>query len=164
MPDYQKGKIYKIISDQTDKMYFGATVQKYLCERFRGHKKDMKKGKYCSSKEILVFDDAQIVLIENFPCNSKNELAARERHFIELNKDVCVNIQVPGRTIKEYNQTQKVKDKEKARGKVRNNLRRLIKYDCECGTLQVTKCQKNRHNKSQKHQEWADHQNWLNAK
>lgn len=35
--------------------------------------------------------DYKIVLVEAFPCNSKDELRAREQHHIDLNKEQCVN-------------------------------------------------------------------------
>ena len=37
MPDYNNGKIYKIISSYTDKIYVGSTTEKRLCDRFSGH-------------------------------------------------------------------------------------------------------------------------------
>lgn len=103
MPNYQLGKIYKITSNQTNKIYVGATVQPRLCYRFQKHKAAYKswlnnKGHYITSFEILKFDDAQILLIENCPCNTKDELTAREAYHIKLNLDNCVNKLLSGRT------------------------------------------------------------------
>lgn len=105
MPDYQKSRIYKIVSDLTDDVYYGATTQK-LCERMRGHRKDFKNwkiGKYHFTTSFIILEkdsNAKIIHIENYPCNSKEELSSRERHFIENNK--CVNKYIPGRTNAEY--------------------------------------------------------------
>ena len=100
MPNYQNGKIYKITSLHTDKCYVGSTTLKYLSSRLGGHKQDLKRGKNVSSKYILEFGNCKIVLLELYPCNSKDELLARERYYIE-NFD-CVNKKIPGRTMKEY--------------------------------------------------------------
>ena len=75
-------------------MYFGSTIEKTLTNRLSKHRQDYKKwliGKqhYISSYEILKFDDAKIILMENFPCKTKYELLAREQHYIDNND--CVN-------------------------------------------------------------------------
>jgi len=49
MPDYQSGKIYKIHSFQTDLVYYGSTTVR-LCNRFSGHKTDMKRGRGTSDQ------------------------------------------------------------------------------------------------------------------
>ena len=36
---YSRGKIYKIVSDCTDKIYIGSTCEKYLSNRLAGHRK-----------------------------------------------------------------------------------------------------------------------------
>ena len=37
----------------------------------------------------MKFEDRDIILVEVFPCNSKDELHARETYFIDSN--ICVN-------------------------------------------------------------------------
>lgn len=102
MPNYQNGKIYKIESLQTDKIYIGSTTQK-LCQRLAKHREDFKrKSFYLTAYEILEYEDANIVLIENCPCDSKEELHAREAFWIKEMKDVCVNKFIPCRTKKEW--------------------------------------------------------------
>jgi hypothetical protein len=105
MTDYSKGKIYKIVSDSTDKMYIGSTTQ-LLCQRYGDHKKSYNKflsGEYhfVSSFEILDKGDSQIFLIEKYPCSSNEELLSRERHWIEQFKDKVVNRYLPIRTNEE---------------------------------------------------------------
>lgn len=93
---YQRGKIYKLCSDHTDEIYIGSTTQKTLAQRMGGHRKDYLKVKHhgekrCTSWILLDYPDCRIVLLEQFPCNSKDELNAREQHYIDLHKDICVN-------------------------------------------------------------------------
>jgi len=78
MVNYGNGKIYKIISDQTDLIYIGSTTRK-LCDRKCNHKSLMK----CSSREILQYEDAEIILIESYSCNSKEELKSREQYYMD---------------------------------------------------------------------------------
>lgn len=98
MLNYDNGKIYKIISDQSDKIYIGSTTKKYLSSRLASHVKNFKawkKGsynKYVSSYEILEYEDHKIILIESYPCKTRDELRSREQYWIEKFKDLCVNM------------------------------------------------------------------------
>jgi len=92
------GKIYKIISDSTDKIYIGSTTKKKLSERLSQHRKDYRKWlknpkKYdrITSFEILKYCDCRIVLIENYPCNNKDELRQREEFYRKEYINNCVN-------------------------------------------------------------------------
>ena len=94
---YQQGKIYKIISPHTDKIYIGSTTRKTLAQRLTGHRRDYQNyladsTRYFSSFEILKLTDYRIVLVENYPCNSRDELLAREQHYMDLAGDTCVNM------------------------------------------------------------------------
>jgi len=91
MADYSLGKIYKLVSDKTDKIYVGSCVIS-LNRRFSKHKCNTKKK--CSSRKLFV-DGAtvSIKLIEDFPCETKNELKIRERYHI-INND-CINANKP---------------------------------------------------------------------
>ena len=91
---YQLGKVYKIVCNKTNKIYIGSTCMKYLRQRLAEHIQDYKKyksgkKKLISSFEIIENEDYDIVLIENFPCNTKDELHMQERYHIENNE--CVN-------------------------------------------------------------------------
>jgi len=100
MVNYQKGKIYKIISPHTDKCYVGSTTKDRLSNRLAQHRSDFKNGRNCTSKYILELGDYEIVLLELCPCNSKDELHMRERHYMESLD--CVNKQIPNRSYKEW--------------------------------------------------------------
>jgi hypothetical protein len=90
MPNYQNGKIYKITSPSTDKIYIGSTVQP-LNKRFINHKSCYNRGLNKSSGKIIQYDDCQIELIEEYPCNTKNELEHREQYYMNLYKELLVN-------------------------------------------------------------------------
>lgn len=89
MPDYKNGKIYKIISDGCDKVYIGSTACPRLSSRIVQHRCDYKRwldGKcnFCTSFIIFFYDEphnAKIILIESYPCNSSDELKAREEYW-----------------------------------------------------------------------------------
>lgn len=91
---YQRAKIYKIIDNTNDDVYIGSTCEPTLARRLVQHRADYKKylkGKtnYTTSFKIIANGDYDIVLIENYPCNSKDELYARERYWTQNTK--CVN-------------------------------------------------------------------------
>lgn len=96
MVNYAYGKIYKITSQQTNKIYIGSSAQNYLSSRMRNHRKAFKSwkngnGSYVTSFELVKFSDAQIVLIENFSCNSNEELRKREEYHRKKHQSFCVN-------------------------------------------------------------------------
>ena len=108
MPNYQNSKIYCIRSlSRPELIYVGATCRR-LSERFAKHK-NMSNG--TRSKQIIDIGDAYIELIENYPCNSKEELNRREGSFVRSVE--CVNKNIPGRTIKEWEQSEQGKFKKK---------------------------------------------------
>ena len=99
---YSTGKIYTIRSFQTDKIYIGSTRQP-LHKRLHGHRLNYKsKSIYVTSYEIIKYDDHYIELLEDYPCETKNQLNRREGELIRLHKEMCVNICIAGRTKEEY--------------------------------------------------------------
>jgi phosphopantothenoylcysteine synthetase/decarboxylase len=96
--NYQNSKIYKIEQINGEGLcYVGSTTKQYLSQRLdmhRGKYKGWKNGtaKYVDSFQI--FDDygvenCQILLLESFLCNSKDELKAKIAEYTK-NLD-CVN-------------------------------------------------------------------------
>jgi len=121
---FQSAKIYMIWSPHTEKVYVGSTTQRLLCMRMAKHRncyKNYLEGKmnYLTSFEILELGDAKIELIENFPCNSKEELRAREGFYIR--KENCVNRCVAGRTSKEYAKEYEEKFRELSKKRYEEN-------------------------------------------
>tara|TARA_R110000782_G_scaffold112958_1_gene202906 strand:- start:30 stop:671 length:642 start_codon:yes stop_codon:yes gene_type:complete len=110
MVNYSNGKIYKIVSDTSNLIYVGSTT-KNLSARLVDHRSDYRCWKkdntkpYTTSFKVLENDNFKIVLLETVKCNTKDELSARERFYIE--SMVCVNKVIPLRSQKEYEQTNK---------------------------------------------------------
>ena len=105
MPDYQKGKIYSIRSHLTEDVYIGSTCNR-LSDRMAQHRYDAKNNiGSCKSKTIFDFEDAYIELIEDYPCENREQLNRREGEIIRAT--ICVNKGIAGRTKKEYNEDNK---------------------------------------------------------
>jgi len=88
------GRVYKISSLHTDKVYVGSTIQK-LRKRLAGHKKDMT----CMSREIIELGDYKIELLEEVELihfADRKKLFEKEKEWIE--NLPSVNKQVPIRS------------------------------------------------------------------
>lgn len=162
---YGQGRIYKITSDATHLIYIGSTTCP-LSVRMSKHRYNYKKyteGKYhrVSSFDIFAVDPkCQIVLLEEYPCGSREELVKRERHYVELHRPICVNIQVPGRKHSEYAALWYANNRQAAAARhlewYRKNKDKLLlekskPITCTCG-IQVTKGYIGSHLKSKKHE------------
>ena len=152
---YSRGKIYKIECNITGNVYIGSTIEPTLARRLARHRSDYNlynQGnitKYITSVNILEGGDYNIYLIENYPCLSKDELHAREGHYIKEFKagGNCINIVIPGRTRKEYKNDNKehlkkqlkiyrLENQEKIREKAKqdrmNNLQKFKEKAKKC--------------------------------
>ena len=92
MPDYQQGKIYKIVSDNCDLVYIGSTAKYDLEERLKGHECSFKYGHYVSSCELIKQPHYDIIELQAYPCNSKAELTAQERFWMLKYRDDGINV------------------------------------------------------------------------
>jgi hypothetical protein len=178
MPDYNNGKIYKIECFITNDIYIGSTCEPTLARRLAKHVGDYRRWKDGKRNKVMSFDiidrgDYKIMLIENFICNSKDQLTAREGHHIKENRLVgkCVNRKVEGRTKKEYYQDNKDKlviygnlyamnHKEEAAKYRADNAEALkekkkVLFLCECGS-KCSHCSKARHFRTSKHLKFMD--------
>ncbi len=172
--DYQKGKIYKIESHAGPKIYVGSTTKDKLSQRMASHRSDYRKWKsdkikYCKVMSFDMFDEygienCQIVLLELYPCNTKDELTSKESFYIRTLD--CVNRYIPDRTYKEYNKQYYEKNKEKLCEKnktYRKDNKDKIKesktkpFSCECGS-------KIQHTEKARHQRCKKHLNYLASK
>ena len=105
MPDYSKGMIYMLestIDYEEGDIYYGSTTQP-LHKRLFQHKQVFNNDKPGKSKilfEKYGIENVKVILIENYPCNIKKELEAKEATYIRNNK--CVKRVIPDRSKNEY--------------------------------------------------------------
>jgi len=122
--NYNNGKIYKIINENCETVYIGSTTQS-LCQRYTRHNHKAPNHK--------------IILIENYSCNSKEELCKREQEIIDehsllLNKYRAFGIDESRRKeykikhYKEYREQNKDKIKQKQKEYRENNKEKKKKY------------------------------------
>ena len=106
--EYQKGKIYKLLNAVNDEVYVSSTCQKYLSKRMGKHKEDASKHAtpIYNLMNNLGYDKFYIELLEYYPCDSKDELTAREGYWIR--QIGTINRRTEGRTKKEYSSENKV--------------------------------------------------------
>lgn len=114
MPNYGKGKIYTIRCKTDDTLiYVGSTIQS-LAVRWGGHKKNSKREPYINSLIYKTvngkWENWYIELYELYPCSCKEELSRKEGEIIRLIGNLNMNI--AGRTDKEYREDNKEKIKE----------------------------------------------------
>jgi len=182
MPKYENSVIYKLChcNDlENENIYIGSTTN------FRSRKSEHKSN--CNNENKIEYnrllyqyirnngdwDEWQMIPIEKYPCNGKEELKIRERYHIELLKSK-LNKQIPTRTKKEYYESNKdilnEKRKEyyeankenilKQKKQYRENNRQMIaekkeqyakqKIICDHCNSEIRKDSLNRHQKTNK--------------
>lgn len=97
MPDYSLTKIYKLISNYTDKVYAGHTTYRLLSQRLSKHKAQFKRWlknskKYCASYELFKLGHVEIVLLESYPCDNFDEARMKEQEWIDMLGEKCLNM------------------------------------------------------------------------
>ena len=136
MPNYQLSKIYRIEPNNSDcdgDVYYGSSCEPYLSRRIDGHRSAYKRWLNGKNSKVMVYElfekygveNCSIVLVENFSCDSKEELHAREKFYIKNNK--CVNKNIPLRRDKEYREDNIDKIKQYSK----NNADKIKKYKKE---------------------------------
>ena len=100
MPNYNNGKIYKIVNNIDNMIYIGSTTTK-LCYRMAVHRCHMDNNNATLYQHMrkLGAHNFVIVLIEDYPCSNKNQLFRRERYILELHDNkILLNKNRPNRT------------------------------------------------------------------
>jgi len=99
--DYSNSRIYRLVCNETGKCYYGSTTRS-LGRRLANHKSEYKRWQedkkyYITSFDVIAGGDYNIELVEECSdVTNRDQLRARERHYIESNE--CVNKYVPGRS------------------------------------------------------------------
>ena len=177
MVNYGEGLIYKICCKDasiTDE-YIGSTCNK--------HRRKQQHKLYCDNENCVKynypvyqfirnnggFDNFDLIIIEEYPCENKNQLETRERYWIEERKPTLNKI-IPTRNMREWRVANKDKIdeynreyrpnyyeenreivKEKSRKYKEENADKLKEvHTCECGGKYIFSG-KSRHIKTLKH-------------
>ena len=86
MPNYQAGKIYRLVNDVNDIVYVGSTTAS-LRKRMAGHRYSsdvrLSKSSFYSSMRLVGSDRFEIILVKEFACNSKSELEQEEHRIMQ---------------------------------------------------------------------------------
>ena len=149
MPDYKNGKIYKLWSPEGDEIYIGSTT-KSLCDRKAGHKHN---GKSTSKILFEKYTDVRIELLEEYPCDNKEQLNKKESEYIKNNN--CVNKRIETNTHQDTMKKWRDNNKEKYKEIYTNynektKEHRASPFVCECGRT-VRLGDKARHQRSNRH-------------
>ena len=115
MPDYSKGKIYRIVVDTEEEYrpYVGSTCQE-LSQRMTDHRlnyQNWKNGKNGLTSSFNLFErfgveNCKIILLEEYPCDSKMKLLMKEREWFD--KMECCNQRRPFTSNEELIEYQKI--------------------------------------------------------
>lgn len=129
---YQNGKIYKLVSQHTDEICVGSTIQS-LNERksqYKSHYKSWQENKFnrnLAGFEIVKYDDFEIELVELFPCESNKELEKREGYWIKILNNT-INKRIAGRTDNEYYNDNKKHIQEYHKDYYLENIEKIKQY------------------------------------
>ena len=158
MVNYKLGKIYAIECNVTGQKYIGSTCEPTLAKRLTKHVGSYRcylTGTYHYISSFKIFENGNycIVLLEKYPCDTKDELLARERHW--CNDLDCVN------KIKNQGMYHEIGEKGYQKQYREKNIHLLHakyneKHECACGG-KYTHIHKQSHEKTQKHLYYLKH-------
>ena len=146
--DYANAKIYRLVATGTDQVYIGSTCEP-LAKRLYNHNwcaahpESQKPTMACK-----LYEEGRTVaiqLIEAFPCESRDQLLARERSWLE-NTPTAINRNTPGGLGWKAARARRQEEHEEYMADYR-----AIDFECECGA-KIKRCETARHQRSAKHQ------------
>ena len=132
----QVGFVYKLCCNDPEikEVYVGSTknlrvrknLHKSRCHNENGEKYNLNVYQFIRANGG--FSNFDIIQLERFEFNTKYELHARERHYIELLK-ASLNKAIPTRTVKEYRDENKEKIKEQLVVYREKNKEKIQEYE-----------------------------------
>ena len=132
MTNYSNSKIYEIICRLTEERYIGSTTET-LSRRLAYHRLPSNE---CSSRQIIERGDFYINLLEDCPCENKDQLRKKEREWYD--KLDCINKNRPFTSKeekvsqkKEYYEQNKDKVSEKTKEYREQNKDKVAEYQKE---------------------------------
>lgn len=158
--DYKNAIIYKLVNTVDNKIYVGSTRNTKEVRKIMHKAKAAKYPHRRVYAHLNQFDwdkEVDIIVIENFPCNSEEELKVRERYWYDrINPEL--NTYRPTRTEEEIKERKKENNKKYRK----ENKEKILKYReeefiCPCGG-KYTRNHFSRHSKALIHQKWVNQQ------
>lgn len=132
MPEYNNIKIYKLVcKDPTiTECYIGSTTN--LIKRFYQHKtccnneqlKDYNQKKYLFIRANGGFDNWNMILVEDYPCNDNLQARQRERYWQEF-YNAQLNMKLAQCDSKEYHREYYQLNKDKIKDYYQQNIPKL---------------------------------------
>ena len=167
---YHYSYIYKIVclDPNIDDFYIGSTVN--LNIRCQAHIKTGLNKKnlhyhyklYTFIRDSGGYENWEMQVIKLYKCETKRELVKEEQKYIDelkpsLNTDNAYSTEEYNKEIKKkWQQDNREKQNERAKKRYQDNKEiEKIKIECECGSV-IRKRQKQRHNRSEKHQAYLN--------
>lgn len=115
------GKIYRVICNETNEVYYGSTIQP-IKKRMYQHTRPNKTN----CRQIINRGNYRYEVCEEFTCDDKKFLLDRERYWIENND--CINKIIPNRTYKEFYQDNRQKILNEKKQHYIKNRQRILDY------------------------------------
>ena len=153
LANYSATVIYSIYcKDETvNDTYIGHTTD--FCQRYKAHKSscDNELSKSYNTKVYKLirdnggWDNWNMVIIEDYPCDNVNDARERERYWIEFLSS-SLNMVIPNRSKKEYSQIYTIVNRERISAcakKYRENNLDKIKAYIETNKEKITEQKKN---------------------
>ena len=149
---YLNGKIYKLVSNNTNDIYIGSTT-KSLEKALIKHKSDYKlylndEKKYNSSFDLVKYSDVKIISVEDVPSPNYYTILSRKSYHIKNTPSVVLE-----KKSQRKNELEQIVDNIKF--EKRKEKEQSIYFKCVCG-VEINKiCQKS-HNQTNRHIEYEN--------
>jgi hypothetical protein len=101
----EKGRVYKISSPQTEKIYIGSTFKKLktrLYQHKQAYTRFLNGGKNLGAFDVVKYDDCVIEELESFEGLNRKGLSVFERKWYDIYKNNVCNINIPNRTKRDW--------------------------------------------------------------
>ena len=161
MVNYNKSIIYKLCCKNPDikEIYVGSTCcftrrkQQHKTRCNNENSKAYNSKVYQFIRENGNWDNWDMVLIEKYECDDKQELHKRERYYLEQ-LQATLNCIIPSRNKKEYKKDNSKEILEQGNEYYKNNKKKISnqrkeKVECNICNKIMRKGSLNRHNKTQ---------------
>ncbi len=150
MVNYALGRVYKLVSTNSDRVYIGSTCQS-LSKRMGGHRQHVRRGTtyqvYMHMRERGV-ETWHIVLLEKVSCADREELTKKEDEWMgKFDKEKLLN-----KNAARFTAAARTKNRAQIKAAM------SVPFHCPCGST-VRNIQKQKHYRSKKHKKWATENN-----